>query len=334
MTKSGSQNSALVGSGEFQYEASDCWQQLPAGWELGEAVGVATDSQDRVFVFARCDHPVLVFNPDGSFVKAWGEGRFVRPHGIWIAPDDTVFLTDDLDHTIHRFTPDGELLMTMGVSGKPSDTGCRNSDYRTITQPGQPFNQPTNLAIAPSGELFVSDGYGNCCIHRFSPEGELLQTWGAPGDGPGQFHLPHGIFVDSQSRVFVADRENSRLQLFSPDGEFLEQWTHVARPCNVFIDKQDRVYVAELGWRVGIEDARPEETGGRVSILDRSGNLLARWGGGDDPYAAGDFIAPHDIWMDGRGDLYVAEVTVSAAVKRGLVTADCPSLQKFTRRQS
>lgn len=319
-----------VGNNDFQYEADSEWQQLPDGWDLVEAVGMATDSQDRVYVFNRGEHPLIVFDPDGSFVTAWGEGEFVRPHGIWIGRDDTLYLTDDCDHTIRRYTTEGMKLMTLGTSGLASDTGVTGSDYRTITQPGGPFNLPTNLAVAPDGMLFVTDGYGNCCVHKFDAEGKFLFSWGEPGDGPGQFHLPHGIGIGSDGRLFVADRENSRIQIFNSEGEFLDQWIDVARPCEVFLDSDDRVFVAELGWHAGLPDPQPDRTGGRVSIFSSSGELLSRFGGGKDPYQPGDFVAPHDIWVDSHGDIYVGEVTMSAAVSRGLVKEDCPSLQKFT----
>ena len=323
----------VVGSGKFVYEADDSCVQVPAGLELGEAVGIAVDSQDRLFVFNRGGtQPVMVFDRDGAFVQMWGDALFVRPHGIFIGPDDSVYLTDDKDHTVRKFTPDGQLLMTLGTRGEASDTGVENSNYRTIQHPGPPFNLPTNLALAPDGRMYVSDGYGNCCVHTFSPGGELLNSWGAPGQGPGEFQIPHGIGVDQAGNVVVADRENSRLQWFTPEGEFLEQWTDVARPDNVFLDNDDNLYVAELGWHAGTPDPRPDETGGRVSIFSRDGALLARWGGGRTPYAAGDFIAPHDIWLDSRGNVYVGEVTISAAVARGLVTEECPSLQKFVKQ--
>jgi len=323
----------VVGSGKFVYEADDSCVQVPAGLELGEAVGIAVDSQDRLFVFNRGGtQPVMVFDRDGVFVQMWGDALFVRPHGIFIGPDDSVYLTDDKDHTVRKFTPDGQLLMTLGTRGEASDTGVENSNYRTIQHPGPPFNLPTNLALAPDGKMYVSDGYGNCCVHTFSPGGELLNSWGAPGQGPGEFQIPHGIGVDQAGNVVVADRENSRLQWFTPEGEFLEQWTDVARPDNVFLDNDDNLYVAELGWHAGTPDPRPDETGGRVSIFSRDGALLARWGGGRTPYAAGDFIAPHDIWLDSRGNVYVGEVTISAAVARGLVTEECPSLQKFVKQ--
>ena len=330
MTES-STKATTVGCGELIYTADDAWAQLPAGWGFHEAVGVATDSQNRVYVFNRGEHPMIVFDRDGRFLKSWGEGQFVRPHGIWIDTDDMLYLSDDQDHTVGKYTPDGKLLFKLGTSGQGSDSGVQNSDYRTITRGAPPFNQPTNLAVAPNRDLYISDGYGNCRVHRFSADGTLLQSWGEPGSGPGEFQLPHGIAVDGGGRVIVADRENSRLQLFTPEGEFLQEWTDVARPCNVFLDEQDRVFVAELGWHAGTNEPRPDDTGGRVSVFDRDGQLLSRWGGGSTPLACGDFAAPHDIWVDNQGSVYVAEVTMSAAVSRGLVPADCPSLQKFVR---
>lgn len=321
---------------DFGYEADACWSKLPAGMVWTETVAVATDAQDRVYVFNRGPHPVMVFTPEGNFIRSWGEGVFTRAHGIFIGADETVYCTDDADHTVKKFTLDGRLLLTLGTSGKPSDTGATSIDYRTILRAGPPFHYPTNVAVSPQGELYVSDGYGNARIHKFAADGRLIFSWGEPGNKPGQFHVPHGIAVDSQGTVYVADRENSRIQLFAPDGSFLSQWTDVVRPCQVFIDKEGDIYVAELGFRAGMWPGTtapsPEAPGGRVSIFDRFGELLARWGGGLNPCAPGDFFAPHGIWCDSRGDIYVAEVTMSAGGNRGLVPATCHTLQKFVQR--
>ena len=323
-----------VGSGDFMYRAVPQWEQLPDDWTFVEAVSVAVDSQDRVYVFNRGQHPVVVFDRDGNFLKAWGEGQFDRPHGIWIGPDDTLYLSDDQGHTVSQYSTDGQPLMTLGTKGSASDTGVTSSDYRTIQQAGPPFNLPTNVALSPEGEIYVSDGYGNCRVHKFSRDGELLFSWGEPGDGNGQFHLPHGIGVDSLGRVLVADRENSRLQLFSPDGTFIEDWTEIVRPCQVFLDPNDNVFVAELGKRAGMfpwMTPDPASTGGRVSVFSSAGELITRWGGGDAPCSPADFFAPHDICVDSAGSVYVAEVTMSAGGNAGVVPADCPSLRKFVR---
>jgi DNA-binding beta-propeller fold protein YncE len=239
-------------TGEFRYRANADWARWPADWHVLEVTAVATDSQGRVFVFNRGDHPVAVFDQEGELLFAWGEGLFNRPHGIWIGPDDAVYCTDDLDHTVRKFTTEGRLLLTLGTSGAASDTGATSLDYRTIRRAGPPFHYPTNLALAPGGELYVADGYGNARVHKFSADGQLLHSWGEPGDGSGQFHVPHGIAVDRRGTVYVADRENSRLQLFSPEGQFLSEWTDVARPCDLVIDDAGRVFFAELGYRAGL----------------------------------------------------------------------------------
>jgi DNA-binding beta-propeller fold protein YncE len=328
-------DSVLTVEDEPRFEPCEGWEILPDGWRFVEVAGVATDSHDRVFVFNRGEHPVIIFDRDGRCIGSWGKSRFVRPHGIAIGPDDTVYCTDDLDHTVKKFTPSGELVGILGKSGCPSDTGATSMDFRTICRAGPPFHYPTNLALAPDGSIYIADGYGNARVHRFSPGGTHLSSWGEPGGAPGEFQLPHGIAVGPDGTVVVADRENSRLQFFSSDGEFLREWTDVARPCQVLVDARGRVYVAELGFRAGMwpgtNAPTPDAPGGRISVFDRDGRLLARWGGGSNPCAPGDFFAPHDLCLDSRGDLYVGEVTWSAGGNRGVVPADCHSLQKFAR---
>lgn len=326
----------LVGQSSYRYQALSRWEKLPPGWRFHEVAGVAADSKDRVFVFNRGEHPVIILDRDGNFVASWGEGKFARPHGITIGPDDAVYCTDDLDHTVRKFTPDGKLLLTLGTSGQPCDTGIDGIDYRTIKRPGPPFNRPTNVALSRNGDLYVTDGYGNSRVHKFAPDGKLLFSWGEPGNRPGQFNLPHGIALDREDNVFVADRENSRIQIFDAKGRFLSQWTDVIRPMQVVIDPEGNVLVAETGQRAGMfpwVEQPADPPGARVSVFDRNGRLLSRWGGGDDPCAPGDFFAPHDLRLDRHGDLYVGEVVMSAGGNRGLVSPDCHSLQKFVRQR-
>jgi hypothetical protein len=308
----------VVGSGELRYRARPGWEQLPEGVQFVDVAGMATDSQGQLYVFNRGGRPVLRFDRDGRCLGSWGEGRFTRPHGLHIGPDDTLYCVDDQDHTVRRFTPDGELLLQIGKSGCASDTGATSSDFRTIQR-------------APDGDLFISDGYGNARIHRFSAEGEWRLSWGEPGSGPGQFRVPHGIAVDSDGVVWVADRENSRLQRFSPDGTFLGEWTDIARPCEVFIDSRGLVYVAELGYHVGMWPGTtapsPDAPRGRLSIFDRDGTLLSRWGNHPDPLAPESFFAPHDVWVDREGVVYVGEVVASAG--RGTAPEGTPTLRTF-----
>ena len=335
-SKKSSDNGVLVGTAPWEFEAdADCVQR-PAEFSWTEVAAIACDSHARLYVFNRGAHPMMVFAPDGSFLKSWGEGVFARAHGLTIGPDDAVYCTDDLDHTVRKFTRDGQLLLTLGTSGRPSDTGATSMDFRSIRRPGPPFHYPTNLALGADGQIYVADGYGNARIHEFTPKGQWVRSWGEPGSGPGQFHIPHGLAVARDGTIYVADRENSRIQLFSASGEFLGALTDVARPCQVAFDGAGNLLVAELGYRAGMwpgtQPPSPDAPGGRVSIFNPQGVLLARWGGGLNPTASGDFFAPHDICVNSRGDLFVAEVVWSAGGNRGVVPPDCHSLQRFSRR--
>ncbi len=318
----------------LRYAVVAGWEQLPAGYTHRDVVGVAVDSRDRVFLLTRGTARVLIYERDGAFVGSWGEGRFTeRTHGLTIAPDDSVFVVDEGREVVYKFTPDGELLLTIGTPDVASDTGYDGRALESITRGGPPFNHPTNLAVAPGGDLYVADGYGNARVHHFSAAGALLRSWGEPGTGPGQFNLVHGVAVAADGRVFVADRENDRIQIFGPDGTYLAQWTQVQRPTNIAFDRAGLAYVAELwrlpGERSMVHGASPDDRPGRVTVLDPAGTVLARWGG-PDRCAPGNFVAPHDICVDARGDVYVGEVTGTFGVQRGRVPANCHTLQKFT----
>jgi len=323
----------------FGYEVIEGWEQLPAGYRHDDVDGVAVDSRDRVYLITRGDARVIVYEPDGTFVTSWGEDIFTpRTHGITIGPDDSVYTVDDGDHTVRKFTPDGKQLMVIGNPGEASDTGYDiKKGLTSITHGGPPFNRPTNVAVAPNGDLYVCDGYGNARVHRFTADGELIQSWGEPGTDPGQFYLPHGICVADNGHVLVTDRENDRVQFFSPDGEFLDQWTHVQRPTDVFIDPEGLVYVSSLWWRVGqasfINGPIRHDLPGHISVLDPDGNLLLRWISAD-RCAPGNFVAPHTLCVDSKGDLYVGEVTHTFGISKGGVPADCHSFQKFARKDS
>jgi sugar lactone lactonase YvrE len=334
------QKAVRVGQGKFAFDAHANWGRIPEGFRVREAVGLAVDSMDRLFLFTREETPVLIFSPDGAFLGSWGRGLFIRPHGLVIGPDDTVYCTDDKGQRVQRFSPEGQLLQSFGTPGQASDTGVKNMDYRTIERAAGPFNLPTNVALAPQGDVYVSDGYGNARVHRFAADGRLLHSWGQPGSGPGQFQVPHGVAVARDGTVFVSDRENSRIQLFSPDGRYLEQWTDVARPCKVAFDGEGNVFVAELGFRAGmfvgnVPPAKP--AGSRVGVFTRGGELICRWGGGDHVGSPGDFHAAHDLVLDSRGDLYVGEVRPgmygggASPPPAAVPPPGTPVLQKFVR---
>ncbi len=160
----------VLGSGRFSYEVSgENWGKLPEGWSYKEATSVDIDSKDTVYIFNRGQHPMIVLDSEGNFLRSWGEGVFTLPHGVTVGPDDTVYCADMGDHTIRRFTPKGKLLMTMGVPGKAPPP-----------MSGKPFNEPCRVAIDPrNGDILVADGYSNARVHRFSPDGKILLTsWG------------------------------------------------------------------------------------------------------------------------------------------------------------
>ena len=273
-----------VGTGQYTYEVIEQWGSLPAGMSFGPMSAVAADSQGRIYAFQRKDPPVLVFDREGRYLDSWGDSAIADPHGFFIGPDDVVYLTDRDDHVALRFTLDGKPLGVLGNRGQPSDTGCEEDGGRVVRAAG-PFNKPTEMVVAPSGELYVTDGYRNSRVHRFSADGRLIDSWGSPGKhAPGEFHLPHSLWIDERGEVYVCDRENNRIQVFSPSGKYLTHWDDIQRPTDIYMDAQDRVYISDL---------KPT-----VTIMDKKGTVIARW---DSPMG-------HGLWVDPEGDIYLADV--------------------------
>ena len=312
-----------LGSAAYTYQVVEGWGKLPDGWTFKEAAAVGVDSKDNVYVFNRGEHPMIVFDREGNFLRSWGEGVFPRAHGITIMPDDTIFCTDDGDHTVRKCTLDGQVLLTLGISGKPA-----------AFMSGDPFNRCTHVAMDPAnGDFYVSDGYGNARVHKYSPDGKLLFSWGESGTGPGQFNIAHNICTDKDGWVYVADRENHRIQVFDKNGKFETQWVDMARPCGLYIDQsgEQRVYVGELGVAIGSND-QAFGLGPRVTIMDIKGNVLARLGDGPESEEPGRFIAPHGVCIDSRGDIYVGEVSWTHTGSRLNPPRELRSLQKLVHQ--
>jgi hypothetical protein len=295
--------SAIVGSGDFTYRVVENWAKLPDGWKLGDVGGIGIDSRDQVCVFHRGPHPLIVFDRDGNFLRSWGDGLFPRAHGVHIGPDDTIYLTDDGAHAVWKCTLDGRVLLTIGIPGQPAPL-----------MSGTPFRGCTHTALSPDDHIYVSDGYGNARIHKYSPDGKLVLSWGEPGSDPGQFNLPHNISCDADGWVYVADRENHRIQVFNGDGKFETQWHNLHRPSGMHMPggKCPICYVGEIGPYYKFNRGTPN-LGPRLSILSNKGELLARISAtpsaGTGP---GQFLSPHGLAADSRGDLYIGEVSYTA----------------------
>jgi len=274
-----------VGTGHYTYEVIDTWGNVSSA--RISCVGV--DSQDRVYLGIEKDPPIMVLDREGNYISGWGTGVVVGAHSIYIGPDDVMYLTDDHEHVALKFTLDGRPLLVLGTRGQPSDTGVtRLGD--AVLQAAGPFNLPTKMVLSPSGDIYVSDGDGNSRVHRFSADGRLITSWGSPGkQAPGEFDRPHGMWVDSQERVYVCDRKNNRIQIFSADGEFIDQWMDVSNPADICIDANDTVYVSECVPHKG------------VSIRDRQGKVLAWLELPPTP------SNPHRLCVDSRGDIYVTQ---------------------------
>lgn len=309
---------AILGSGKYRYEVVEGWGKPPQGWAYKDVAGVGVDARDNVYIFNRGGHPMVVFDKQGNFKQAWGEKTFSRPHGVTMAPDGTVWLTDDGDHTVRQCTLEGEVLKTLGTPNKPAPAFS-----------GQPFNRPTHVAFGPDGDVYVSDGYGNSRVHCYSPDGKLKFSWGGPGVGPGEFNIIHAIVSDAQGYLYVADRESHRIQVFDAKGKLEDIWTCVHRPCGLYLDRKAGLfYVGELGTILAVNKAVPN-IGPRVSILDMRGHVVARLGDKPEGEAPDQFIAPHDIAVDSRGDIYVGEVSWTHS---GKPDRDLPCFRKLVRK--
>jgi streptogramin lyase len=290
------------------YHEMSGWAKLPAGVAWGGVISVDPAPNGDIWVFHRSDPPLLRFDQSGTVVKSFGAGLFVQAHGMSVDADGNVWVTDaqakdGKGQQVFKFSPEGKVLLTLGkagVAGEGPDT----------------FSGPADVVVAPNGDIFVADGHvADSTVGRvvkFSKNGAFIKAWGKRGKGPGEFDTPHAIAMDSQGRIFVADRGNNRIQIFDQDGRFIDQWKQFGRPSGVFIDRQDMIYVADSqsnatlnpGFTRGIRIGRAKD--GAVTAMvpfveadpDKNNNA------GSEGVAA-----------DGRGNLYAAEVTTQTLKK-------------------
>jgi sugar lactone lactonase YvrE len=316
-----------AGTAGTEAAAGGAGQRVPVldpvpGWgsDLPDLTGqdvsdVTVDGADEVYLLFRDRREVIVCAPDGTPLRTIGAGVLgPRAHGVTVAVDGRVYVVDEGAHRVCVFDPDGRLLETFGSGpSNPAFAGPVTGDLVDhISRGYPPFTRPTRVALGAGGDCYVSDGYGNCRLHRFAPDRTLVRSWGEPGTGPGRFHVPHDVYLDQRGRMLVCDRENDRIQVFDAAGDFVAEWTDLHRPQAV-VQAVDGIYcVAEGAWRSGHVSRVHGPVGpaaSRVSLLADGGRVLARVG--DEPDEAGRFVAAHGIAVDSAGDLYVAEVSRS-----------------------
>ncbi len=259
---------------------------LPAGWKLGRVSAVATDSAGQVYVFHRGDKadPLIVFDSRGNYLNSWGKGMFGNPHALRIDNEDHLWITDNGTHQVMKFSKEGKLLLILGTRGKPG------TDDKT-------FNKPTDVAFAHFGDFYVSDGYGNSRIVKFSRNGTYLLEWGRRGTTAGEFNTPHAIAVDSQDKVYVSDRENNRIQIFDSNGKFIDQWRHLGATQGIFITPQDEMWI--ITHRNNVENITYGTLAGRIMRIDlATGRIL------------GSIESPgHWIHVTPTGDILIGSLT-------------------------
>jgi DNA-binding beta-propeller fold protein YncE len=287
------------------FEADMRWPEKPADFKWVEFHGVAVDPKDNVYCFTRGTPPVQVYTSEGKFVRAWGEGLFKAAHSIKADSEGNVWVTDIEHQTVRKFSPEGKLLLTLGT---PEKAGRDKSH----------FNLPTDMFVTPKGDIFVCDGYGNARVVHFDKDGNYLNEWGELGSKPGQFSVPHSVCVDSKGRVYIADRNNVRIQVFDQSGKLLDVWNDLIVPMSLAITKDDEI------WVVGSSPQhwKPKEVWLGSPPRDQyfmkfntTGKALAMWGAtmwpadkiGDNERPGVDFKY-HQLAVDSKGCLYGADL--------------------------
>jgi DNA-binding beta-propeller fold protein YncE len=267
----------------YQYEVIRDFCKSPGGEPFGLISRVAADDEDRIYVFQRRDPPVVVFDgKTGKHLASWGKGEVTDPHGLKIV-GDTVYTTDRIDSVCKSFSLDGNVKLQLGTPGQASDTG--HVENWLVERAAGPFNHPTEMMKHPNGDIYVTDGYQNARVHRFAADGTLKTSWGTPGKGPGQFHLPHSIAFDDAGNLMVCDRSNRRIQIFTPDGQYLSEWTGMGGPNDISRGKDGNYYIAEQE-----ADGNPAY----CTVRSPKGEVLAKM----------ESRHVHGIGVDSQGNIY------------------------------
>jgi DNA-binding beta-propeller fold protein YncE len=294
------------------YEVDASWPSKPKDFHWGAVSGIAVDASDNVYVFTRAEPPVQVYDPKGKYLRGWGQGMIKSAHHIKIDHEGNVWISDIGNHVVQKYTPEGKLLLTLGTLGKAG----RDKTH---------FNKPTDMAVTPSGEIFVSDGYGNARIVHFDKEGKYIKEWGELGHKPGQFSIPHAIALDSKGRLYVADRNNVRVQVFNQEGKFLEQWTDLVTPWGFCVTKKDEIWVcgsSPMRWRKEDNTLGCPPKDQLFLKFNTEGKLLRLVTvpkGIDGLERPGELNWVHAIAVDSKGNLYAGDIIGKRAQKFNLV---------------
>jgi len=281
---------------ELDYVVAPTAVTLPAGVTMGATASVAFDANGHLFVLTRGDKTFFEFNPDGSFIRSFGDKLFTRSHGLRIDRDGNLWATDVGGHIVVKMTRDGQPLLTIGTKGEAGEWNEATGSHK--------LNQPNDVVIAGNGDVFVAQGHtpgaeGDARVLKFDKNGKFIKSWGGKGSGPGQFQVAHGIAIDAKGLVWVADRENQRIQLFDQDGKFVREVKYKGLPCSLDIGRQYMYMVNGFA--------------GQVLRLDLNGKVLAAMGKpGKGP---GEFGEAHMIAVSQKGEIYVADSVNAALVK-------------------
>ena len=293
------------------YRTTRDWGELPAGVKWAAVTAVEPAPDGTIYVIHRCfanscagrsEAPILKYNAQGKLQKSWGAGMFIFPHGATVDRDGNLWVTDargegNKGHQVFKFNSDGKVLMTLGkagVSGSGPDL----------------FDQPTDVVIAPNGDIFVTDSHRNGKNNRvikFDRNGKFIKEWGKKGSGPGEISEPHTIAMDSRGRLFVGDRENNRIQIFDQDGRFLDQWHQFGRPSGIVITKDDTIYVtdSESGPDTGAHELMGIKKGIRIGNA-KDGTVRAFIE--DSESTVADHSGAEGVGVDAQGSVYGAVV--------------------------
>ncbi len=287
---------SLLGQPDLGYQPVKNWGEMPEGYVSGAGMAVAVDGDGNVWYYTRSSHPVMQFDSDGKLLQAWPEDKALSnhqgaAHGMGIGPDGGVWLVDRETHTVFKFSQSGRALVTLGSFA--AKEGTNDTPYA--------FNRPAGISFDRQGNLYVADGYKNTRVAKYSPSGDYLMHWGGPGNGPGQFNLVHGVTLDHRDRVYVADRGNKRVQVFSKSGKFIAEWKGIGTPWNLTFDRREKVI-----WMC-------DGDLGRVSKLSLDGEVIGMFG--TTGKAAGELFQVHCIAVDSDGAIYTAE-TVNQRIQK------------------